>query len=263
MYVAGKAMPYAVMDTSRIVLLAAHPDDEVIGAGIRMTRWSPRQVTFVHLTDGSPRDPKFAQAAGFASYEGYARVRRRELDEALELAGMGEARCIQLGFTDQEAYLHLPELVEAVTQLVEEIRPDQIYTHPYEGGHPDHDAASFAAAFTHTNVLEFTSYHGGPQGLVTNEFLHPDLTTVETHLLSTTERTRKQQMFDCFRSQKPVLQDFPIVHEKFRPAPRYDFTKPPHPGPLQYERLGWNITGEDWRQRATEALQMLSVRALA
>ena len=255
-------------EASRIVLLAAHPDDEVIGAGIRMTRWNPAQVTFVHLTGGTPRDPKHAQAAGFATCEEYALARRRELEQALEIAGMGEARRLQLGFTDQEAYLHLPELMEAVAELIEEIRPDEIYTHPYEGGHPDHDAASFAANVARTVLLsaptirEFTSYHAGPHGLATNEFLNSDATPIEINTLSAPERALKQAMFNCFPSQQPVLQHFPIAYEKFRTAPAYDFTQPPHPGQLHYESLGWNITGEHWRQRATEALKMLEARAL-
>lgn len=253
------------MEPGRIVLLAAHPDDEVIGAGIRMTHWNPAQVTFVHVTGGSPRDPKHAQAAGFATREEYALARRNELNEALELAGMGEARRVELGFTDQEAYLHLPKLVEAVAELIQEIRPDEIYTHPYEGGHPDHDAAAFAANVAGKALLsvpkirEFTSYHAGPHGLVTNEFLQRGAT--EIHTLSAPERALKQEMFACFRSQQAVLQHFPIVHEKFRIAPAYDFTQPPHPGPLHYESLGWDIPGEQWRQRATAALKVLEVRA--
>ena len=124
---------------SRVLLIAAHPDDEVIGAGIQMTRWNPEQVTFIHVTDGSPLDPKHAQAAGFDTREEYATERRSELGRALKLAGMGEARCLELGYVDQQAHLHLVELVERLAELIAEIRPSVIYAHPYEGGHPDHD----------------------------------------------------------------------------------------------------------------------------
>lgn len=250
------------MEHRRILLIAAHPDDEVIGAGIQMTRWNPGSVTIVHVTDGCPKDPKHAQAAGFATREEYASARRRELGKALELAGMGEARCVELGFTDQQAHLHLPDLVEMVAGLIEEIRPDVIYTHPYEGGHPDHDAAAFAVTHavelvtnrTASTAMEFTSYHAGPLGLVTDQFLQSG--AIEINTLTAPQRALKREMFQCFPSQEPVLRNFPIYEEKFRTAPQYDFTNPPHSGPLHYETLGWEITGEHWRWCAGEALKM-------
>ena len=256
---------------SRVLLIAAHPDDEVIGAGIQMTRWNPEQVTFIHVTDGSPLDPKHAQAAGFDTREEYATERRSELGRALKLAGMGEARCLELGYVDQQAHLHLVELVERLAELIAEIRPSVIYAHPYEGGHPDHDAIAFAINLSaglrpasggrpesRVTVIEFTSYHGGPDGLVRNAFLQSG--AVQTNMLTPSERALKFEMFQCFKSQEPVLRDFLIAEEKFRTAPQYDFTKPPHSGPLHYETLGWNITGEDWRRRAGEAVEMLQLK---
>lgn len=274
------------MGNSRILLVAAHPDDEVIGAGIEMTRWDPQRVTILHVTDGSPEDPKHAQAAGFATRQDYAGARRRELGHALELAGMKQARCVELGYTDQQAYLYLPELVRRLAELLEEIRPEVIYTHPYEGGHPDHDAAAFAASqavalfakgaaalapsgrmspYASTashhprpgsvTVMEFTSYHAGSDGLITSEFLQSD--GVRTNGLTASQCALKQQMFQCFRSQETVLRQFPIVEERFRTAPAYDFSNPPHSGPLHYETLGWNISGKHWRRCASEAIKVL------
>lgn len=261
---------YGAMADSRILLIAAHPDDEVIGAGIQMTRWNPGQITFIHVTDGSPLNPKHAQAAGFASREEYAAERRRELARALEMAGMGEARCVEMGYVDQQAHLHLTELVERVVELLQEIRPNVMYIHPYEGGHPDHDAVAFACwaglrsalrngrLRTSVKIREFTSYHAGPHGLVRNAFLHSDAD--ETNMLTAPQRALKFEMFQCFRSQEPVLRHFPILEEKFRTAPQYDFSKPPHSGPLHYETLGWDITGEEWRRSANEAIEVLQVR---
>lgn len=235
----------------RVLLIAAHPDDETIGVGIRMTRWDPEQVTILHITDGSPRS--------YPGREEYAKARRQELSEALALAGIGEHRCRRLHFVDQEAYLHLPELVEQIGEIIDEIRPDVVYTHPYEGGHPDHDSAAFAVAQI-LPAREYACYHAGPAGLVTGEFLGTG--EVELTILSEAERDLKRRMFQCFRTQQPVLRDFQVTSEKFRDAPRYDFTQPPHPGQLQYEKLGWNITGEMWRARAAEALQMLPMRTV-
>ena len=45
---------------------------------------------------------------------------------------------------------------------------------------------------------------------------------------------------------------FPIEMERFRVAPCYDFSRPPHAGPLWYEILGFSMGGEMWRRAAAE-----------
>jgi LmbE family N-acetylglucosaminyl deacetylase len=238
-----------------VLLLAAHPDDETLSAGIRLARCNSSNITIVHVTDGSPRDRAFATRAGFSSREAYAQARREELAGALRMIGIGGEQCRELGYVDQEAYLNMPEIVERLIALIDELRPDVVLTHPYEGGHPDHDTCAFAAALARqvrpAKYLEFTSYHAGPGGLVTGEFLgRPES---ETLVLTEQERTLKRAMADCFRSQADVVARFPIGVEKFRPAPEYDFSRPPHHDRLLYEEFGWGITGEGWRALASEA----------
>src|SRR2546423_9150234 len=75
------------------IVVAAHPDDEVIGAGARLAA-TPGAVV-VHVTDGAPRDLADAQALGFASRDDYAAARRREGEAALGLAGVDGDRIIE------------------------------------------------------------------------------------------------------------------------------------------------------------------------
>jgi hypothetical protein len=70
----------------------------------------------------------------------------------------------------------------------------------------------------------------------------------------------KREMFDHFTSQKALLKTFPIEVERFRQAPRYLFTVPPHDGELDYERLCKKMTGAEWRANAEKALQTLRTR---
>ena len=62
------------------LIVAAHPDDEIIGAGAQLPRLS--QAYFLHLTDGAPKDMRDASALGFVTREAYAEARRREFFEA-------------------------------------------------------------------------------------------------------------------------------------------------------------------------------------
>jgi LmbE family N-acetylglucosaminyl deacetylase len=135
----------------RVLMVVAHPDDEVIGAGVRLP-WLRENVTIVHVTDGAPAEMRDALQAGFSSAEGYSTGRRQELLTALQLVGVSEKQTIQLGFKDQAVVHHITEVAEALAALIQEHEPELVLTHPYEGGHPDHDAVALAVRMAVTQV---------------------------------------------------------------------------------------------------------------
>jgi hypothetical protein len=63
-------------------------------------------------------------------------------------------------------------------------------------------------------------------------------------------------MLDCFTTQRSMLAELEIPddEERFRPAPRYDFSRPPHAGPLQYELWDFPLTGRAFCELARRAL---------
>src|ERR1044071_8626730 len=123
-----------------VVVVAAHPDDESVGAGGRLNRL--RHAWFVYLTDGAPRDPGDTLRAGYDLREAYAAARREELFKALRAADIEPSRVRCLDGVDQEACLQLGPLTFRLLDLLYNAAPDFVLTHPYEGGHPDHDAAA-------------------------------------------------------------------------------------------------------------------------
>src|SRR5262249_14674740 len=118
----------------RIAVVAAHPDDETIGLGGQLA--SMQDVFLLHVTDGAPRWP--------GRWKVYKEARRAELLAAGAIAGIEGDRCLEIGIPDQEAARHLVELSCHLSRLFAELRPSVVFTHPYEGGHPDHDACAFA-----------------------------------------------------------------------------------------------------------------------
>jgi LmbE family N-acetylglucosaminyl deacetylase len=246
----------------KFLLVAAHPDDETVGAAIKMSRMDASLVTILHITNGSPRDMQDARANGFATAEAYELARRSELHEAMALVGIRPEQCRYLNISDKEACSHPAFLTGQIGALVRELRPDVVCTHAYEGGHPDHDSASFAvrqAVFDPSEVrrpavIEFACYFAGPDGLETGRFLPGTGDPAEIIVLKPEERRLKQAMLDCFRSQRRVLESFPPDRECFRPAPVYDYSKAPHGGKLHYENHGWGITGQTWREMVAQAV---------
>lgn len=258
-------------EAGRVLVAVAHPDDETIGAGILLSR-SP-DAWVIHATDGVPQDQAFVARGFSGTLEEYAAVRQRELEAALALAGIGPERLRCLGLQDQGVVFEIPRLTRELTAAFREIAPEIVLTHAYEGGHPDHDAVALAVhaaadllrseGARPPEIWEMALYHAEPgenpeQRMVVGEFL-PATGIEETRLaLSEEERILKRRMLDCFETQRETLAALSSPRdERFRPAPRYDFTQPPHEGRLQYEIWGFGITGESWREVALALQQQL------
>jgi LmbE family N-acetylglucosaminyl deacetylase len=246
---------------ARLLIVAAHPDDETIGAAALMTHAG--EVRVLHLTDGAPKHATF-RLLQTVSREDYAALRRREAIEALGHLGVCQPDIRCLDIADQEAALHIGDITKAVYDFVEAWRPTVVVTHAYEGGHPDHDAAAFATRAAvrlverdgraPPSLLEMALYHGLRGGFTIGRFLPGDGPPQIARLLTPTERSRKRAMLRCFATQREVWRPFyDLPFERYRSAPVYDFTKPPHEGTLLYERWGFPISGEDWRLRARRA----------
>ena len=248
-----------------MALVAAHPDDESIGASALLARCPNACVIFV--TDGAPQDRKLWPKAIEGAREQYAAIRRQEAERALAHAGIPARQITWLGGVDQGAIFTVPQLLPRLVDWIDELRPELLVTHPYEGGHPDHDCAALLASLALSPFLvpvprfEMTSYHARDGRLVTGEFLGTNPAEEWRFELSSEDKTRKRKMFDEYPSQQGVLESFRIDCERFRLAPAYDFRKPPHEGKLWYECLGWPMTGERWRAlAATRPEQELSCR---
>jgi len=246
-----------------VLVIVAHPDDEVIGAGTLMARLTGAgaAVDLVHVTDGAPRNLDDARAAGFDDAVAYARQRRRELRSALEAGRVGAHSATTFGIPDQRASFRLALLIALVAKTLDTIQPAVVLTHPYEGGHPDHDATAFAVhtAMNHhmaagrAGLVELSSYNGLHDQLHVCGFLAGGERPV-TLVLNAAEHATKRAMLRAFVTQRRTLAQFPIHVERFRRAPRYDFSQPPHAGTLWFEHFDWGVRGDEWRRLAREAL---------
>ncbi len=141
-----------------------------------------------------------------------------------------------------------------------QLRPDIIFTHPYEGGHPDHDAAAFAVhhAEHSAELWEFASYHRSPlsSDIETGCFL--DSPGTERIELTAEQRQKKQRMLDCFATQRETLRWFRVEDECIRRAPSYNFNEPPHTGRLFYESYDWGVQASEWLRLARRAERMMA-----
>ncbi len=249
----------------RTVIVVAHPDDEIIGAGARLPRL--RDATILHVTDGSPTDLADTLRAGCAARSDYAALRRRELESVLAVVGMKPYRAHCLDVPDLQASLRLVEISRRLADIFAELQCEVALTHPYEGGHPDHDATAFCV---HTAcrilersrvrpplIVEMASCFVENGRRVTGSFLSQDDEATIVRELHPTEQALKRHLLNTSSSQWQALRDFRVDREVFRVAPDYDFVRPPHPGRLYYELSRWGMTGVQWRSLAVDALREL------
>ena len=258
----GTAPTDSNLEMPRAMVVVAHPDDETIALGARMTRM--RGAHFVHVTDGAPGNEEDSRAHGFGSLGEYRQARARELEDAFSHACLQDVSRASLGYRDQEAALNLAEITHRIAEHISAHEPEIIFTHPYEGGHPDHDACAFAVHHAvqlnrargggRPLVLEAPFYHAGPRGFQTGTFLEREGWMPEiVYELSETERARKRRLIACFVTQRETLQGFDDSIERFRIAPVYDFTRPPHAGRLLYEQYPWGMSAEHFCRLAEQA----------
>lgn len=255
-------------EAHEMMVVVAHPDDETIGLGSHLS--AIPGVTIVHATDGAPYDGADAEAHGLASRQAYAAARRHELEAAMAEAGIAATSLVAIGLVDQQAARHLPALSRRLAELFEGNRTRLVFTHAYEGGHPDHDAVCFAVhaaarllrarRLEPPAVLEMPLYRAGRSGMVAQDFVGAGAPAIALELDSDAWAA-KQRMLACHSTQAKVLAAFAARVEKFRVAPTYDFGVLPNGGDLYYERFSWGIDGATWLQLAQQALLDLGLPA--
>ena len=147
-------MPLDLAGIERITVIAAHPDDETLGAGGLLTECAklgiPTQVIVV--TDGAGSHPRSTAV----SRGQLAVIRQRELFLAIsELAPEGEV--IMLGFADGETDVSRAAIAEALRRA---IVPGSTLVSPWAGdGHRDHrvvaEVCIALAAERHATLLAY------------------------------------------------------------------------------------------------------------
>ncbi len=121
----------------RLLCLAPHPDDEVIGCGglLAMAQQAGLEVRTVILCDG---------AKGLGKDGGDVNVRENESRLAAQCLGVPAPRF--LGWPDR-GLRHAPPLIGCLRELLNEYQPDLLILPSLAEPHPDHQALALSGAW--------------------------------------------------------------------------------------------------------------------
>ena len=223
----------------RILILVAHPDDEVVAcaASIGRAKAQGAAVSALYLTNGCiPQNELWAWQRKF--YQAHVAKRSAEAESAATFLGIQP-----VGFAPRPArhlWRELPQVFQEVEAAVSHYRPDQLWVPAYEGGNPDHDALN-AVGFrfkSRLSVLEFAEYNfiGGKARSQT--FISSD-ETMRLFTLTPDERAAKHAALGTYTSEKGNLAELGLDQETYRPLANYDYAQPPHQGMVWYARFQW------------------------
>jgi len=181
----------------RVVVVAAHPDDETLGAGgvLQAMHGTGADITLVVATDGEAAYP----GLGTAARRDLARTRRAELLAALQAQGLAGVPVRWLGLPDSGLAEHLDTLGHALGPLLADA---DAYLAPWSGDpHPDHRAAGLAAA-----AAAPVTAHGWSYPIWMWAWISPDDPAVpwrRAHVipLDTAARAARRAAVACFVSQ--------------------------------------------------------------
>lgn len=243
---------------TRCVVIVAHPDDDVIGAGGLISRLN--DVTVLHITDGVSRNGPANTASGEGSDFGRA---SRESRTALALANVRPEQIVEFGLSAEQAPFELAGLTRRIASFLMQLAPDVLLTNPYEGGDPDHDATAFAThaalrlmrekGFQLPSVFEIAMYPTPDGNKRVLDFLPSEGAEITTLLLDKKARDVKRRMFDCFTRRPDLQRENSFGRERFRRPPRYNLAAPPNGGRLLYERVAPGVNAFAWEELVRKA----------
>jgi LmbE family N-acetylglucosaminyl deacetylase/SAM-dependent methyltransferase len=211
-------LPVLDLDVDRIVVVAAHPDDETLGAAGLLATAAARgiPIDLVIVTDGEgshPDSPTHTPAT-------LALLRRRELSAAVDQLGFRGAP-VFLGLPDGGTDEHRDAISSALTQTLERAGSARVLVlSPWRGdGHRDHRVVCeiveevCAARGVRTRAFPIWLWHwGGPDDVPWDR--------TERLVLTAEYQDAKTRALDQHASQleplSPAPGDEPMVHARMR-----------------------------------------------
>ncbi len=136
-----------------VLVVVAHPDDEVLGCGGTIAEHTRQgdSVYIIALADGVTSrkyNPNIVRREELQNHAKQIKTRKDEFLNAIRVLGVKEQNCYLFGFPDQRMdSIPLLDIVKRIEYVVQNIKADIIYTHHWGDLNKDH-RITFEATLT-------------------------------------------------------------------------------------------------------------------
>ena len=190
-----------------------------------------------YLTTGVPA----TASVWFRSAAKYQLAVRRRWNEAQSVASaLGLDIVGRQPIPSRELKGEISHSIASVREQLTALAIDRVWVPAYEGGHQDHDTANYIGSCLNSGELvwEFSEYHFARRTVQKNTFIEREGREISL-LLDSEERERKRSLLLEYDSEQKNLGYVGVLQESFRPLVGYDYSRPPHTGPMFYQRFQW------------------------
>ena len=221
-----------------ILIIAPHPDDEVVGAHTIMKRILKQKNKVVFFLTNGVVDKN---SVWFWDRNNHQKKVKRRISEMKKcINSLGIRNFYLQNIPTRSLKNNIEKTYSKILNIKKEHNIDTIFCPTYEGGHQDHDVANFICSRLKDKckVYEFAEYNFFRKKVNSNHFLNPsDKDSV--FFLSESEKKEKKDSLDIYNSEKSNLNYISFEKESYREIFDYDYKKPPHEGTLFYRRFSF------------------------
>ena len=231
-----------------ILILAPHPDDEIVGTCIIIKKLLEKKinVTIFFLTTGiiSKNDMWFFNRA---NYEELIKIRLNEAKKTLKELGIKKFFLQKI--PSRSLTVNLRKTFIKLKRIMDNNNFDCLFVPAYEGGHQDHDVANFLSSFfiQRVKVFEYSEYNYFKKKINSNNFIKKS-GQEKVLKLSCSEILFKKKLLRNYKSEKKNLNYVKFDFESYRPLENYNYALPAHKGVLFYRRFAFF----SWHPRVDE-----------
>lgn len=224
-------------NNNNILVLAPHPDDEVVGTCTIIKRGIKQGKSFYifFLTNGviTKKEMWFFLRK---KHKENVKIRLNEMHKAVN--SLGIKNFFLQDIPSRTLKENISTTLDKINSILKKLKIDTIMTPAYEGGHQDHDVANFIASkfIDKLDVYEFAEYNNFNKLSVCNTFIKKYGNEIKI-ILNDQEIYYKKKILNIYKSESRNLGHIDCKKELYRKLIDYNYFERPHNGILFYERF--------------------------